>query len=412
MDINNEELKKDLEEQYATLEEEIKEDKKKKRYLLVFIFFLAIFLVIFGTSFSYYKLYEENKKEEENIIMKDLYIEGYEESFEFDPKIYTYVISVPYNTLTVELKYVLSSTNYDVEIKGNEYLKTGVNTVEVIIKNSTGDEILKYTIYVTVEENINDSQTSSSEEEINKNLLLKSINVSNHMLDKKFDSNNNYYVVKDIKDTENQILIDFEVVDKSNQIILKLNDAIITRDSKIENDKYLINLNVNTELTLGTNKFEIIVKDNNGNENVYYIFLVVSDSKDNQKVVEISVEYQNDNGNYIISNIIPGWESLEKQHVIVTNSSNYDTTIDIKWTNVDNTFVNTNDLEYFLYKDDILLKTGILPVKDENLIQNLKISANSKNNYYISYRYIYSQNDQNIDQGKTFNAKLKIVLAK
>ena len=57
MDMDNEELKKDLEEQYSMLETEIEEDKKKKRYLVVFIFFLVMFLLMFGTTFSYFKIY-------------------------------------------------------------------------------------------------------------------------------------------------------------------------------------------------------------------------------------------------------------------------------------------------------------------------------------------------------------------
>ena len=46
MDMDNEELKKDLEEQYAMLETEIEEDKKKKRYLVIFIITISRIIII------------------------------------------------------------------------------------------------------------------------------------------------------------------------------------------------------------------------------------------------------------------------------------------------------------------------------------------------------------------------------
>lgn len=401
MDINNDELKKDLEEQYAMLEEEIQEDKKKKRYLLIFIFFLSMFLIIFGTTFSYYRLYEKIINEEKESIIKDLYIEGYEDAFEFDPSIYKYVLYVSNGTTSVNIKYVLGNLKYQVEIIGNDNLKPGVNEVQIIIKDEEGNEI-KYTIDVIVAEEETKKDTD---------LFLKNLSVSNHQLSEPFETTKSIYVVDGIRKYEDKIIIGFELLDNSNKVMLKINGAEITRNPIFEDNQYKVNLFVDTELVLGTNKFEIIISDNDGNEKKYILYLIVS-STEEQRVVEIAVDYGNDNGNYVVSNIIPGWESLEKQHLTITNNSNYNTNIDINWNNVINSFVNVEDLEFLLYKENKLIKTGKLPTKDGKLISNLEVEANSKTNYYISYKYIYSDEDQNIDQGKSFSTTISITLTK
>ena len=120
----------------------------------------------------------------------------------------------------------------------------------------------------------------------------------------------------------------------------------------------------------------------------------------------------NDNGKYIIASVVPGWESSERQHIIVSNTSNYDTNIDLLWTNVTNSFTNINDLEYTLYRENKIIKEGKLPIEDEYIIKNLELVANSTTNYYISYRYLYQETSQNEDQGKEFNSQVKVELSK
>ena len=207
-------------------------------------------------------------------------------------------------------------------------------------------------------------------------------------------------------------MVGFELKDPSNKVSLKLNNATVTRKPEVNGSEYTIDFIVKSELHLGSNKLEIIISDNDGNEKKYTLYLIVTNKEDQQKVVEIVVDYGNDNGNYLIANIIPGWEASEKQHITITNSSNYDTSVDFNWTSVKNEFVNTDDLEYTLYKENKIIKIGKLPVKDSNLISNIEIPANSKNNYYISYKYIYSEKDQNVDQGKTFSSIINVTLTK
>jgi len=402
MDVNNEELTKDLEEQYAMLEEEIQEDKKKKRYLVIFLFFLVLFLMIFGTTFSYYKLYEGSKIEEKESILKDLYIDGYKENFGFNPDIYSYSLSVKKGTTSVNIRYILNNQNCNVEVIGNENLKVGVNEVIVKVTDENGNE-LKYIIYVTVE----------GEDESEIKLDLKNLEVTNHQLNEKFVSTKHIYTVDDIKDNEDKIVVRFELLDPTNTVKLKLNGAEVTRKPIISGGKYSLDLYVDSELVIGANRLEIKITDSEGNELTYNLILVVEETSGiTQEVVEINVEYGNSNGTLLMDKVIPGWESPEKQHIKITNNSNYDVDVDINWTDVTNDFINKTDLEYTLYKNNTVLKKGILPSQSQNLIKNLSIDANSINNYYISYRYIYSEKDQNIDQGKTFMSKLQVSLSK
>ena len=402
MDVNNEELTKDLEEQYAMLEEEIQEDKKKKRYLFIFIFFLVMFLMIFGTTFSYYKLYEGTKVEEKQGLLKDLYIDGYEKAFDFDENIKSYYLTVKKGTTSVVVKYVLSNQDATVEITGNENLKVGINEVVVEVTDEDGNK-KEYIIYVKVDG-----------EEEKSNLELKDLSVSEHPLNEDFKSNKYVYTVDGITTNEDKIVINFELFDNSNNVKLKLNNSDITRKPQMSEGKYSIDLFVNSELLIGANKFEIIISDLDGNENRYTLILNVEKitSEVVQEVVQINVEYGNNDGTLIMDKIVPGWESPEKQHIKITNNSNYNVDVDINWTDVTNDFVNKNDLEYTLYKDNNVIQKNVLPSKDINMIKNLTINAHSENNYYITYRYIYSDKDQNIDQGKTFMAKLQVTLSK
>lgn len=425
MNMNNDELEKDLEEQYAMLEEEVQEDKKRKRYLILFIFFLSLFLIMFGSTFSYFKLYSDGQNQEEkNETLKDLYIEGYENAFKFNASIHSYSVIVSKGTTSVNVKYILGNSKMKVDVKGNDSLKEGINTIVITVKDEEGKKE-EYIIYVTVPEeeieepDVPDTPTPNPNPDTpnipsaSSFVGLQSLSVTNHSLNRSFKKNIYTYSVNDIKETEDSISVNFKVLNSSNSVSLRLNNNTVTRKPNKKGLEYSIKLNVKTELHLGANKLEIVVKDVKGNTKTYTLILVVNPVQtEDQKVVEISVEYGNDNGNYNITNIIPGWESSERQWIKITNNSNYDTNVDISFTNVTNNFVNTNDLEYTLYKDNTAIKTGKLPVNDTLLLGNINIAANSINYYYISYRFIYSDQDQNVDQGKTFSTKLNVSLTK
>lgn len=433
MDMDNEELKKDLEEQYAMLETEIEEDKKKKRYLVVFIFFLVMFLLMFGTTFSYFKIYN-GREEIKEVLVKDLYINEKKDAFDFDESIKSYVVSMPYGTTKVTFGYKICE-NCTIDITGNENLKTGSNEIKIKIINKDTKKEDDYIIYIIVENkednnNPNNSNDNNSEnngdsndnsnnddknndndnEEINKDLRLKYLEVTNHTFLTNFSPNNNYYITNDIFDNEDSLKIKFTLFDESNTFKLKLNGVDVERETTKDDDKNVLDLNVKTELILGANKLEIIVIDEKGNTNTYEVYLNVKHYDDDEKVINLEVEPINGDGTFSFSNVIPGWESDGMQGIKITNKSNYDAYINLKWTEVLNEFNNKNDLSYEIKFNNKIIKSGYLPDKEAFIIKNLAVKANSSNTYYFKYKYQYSDSDQNIDQGKTFKTRIQVSL--
>lgn len=412
MNLNDEELKKDLEEQYAILESEIEEDKKKKRYLIVLILFLFLFLFMFGTTFSYFKIYDDNKQILEEYGIKDLFVKDYEDAFEFDPNINEYHVFVKDGTKEVEIGYTLNCKNCKVNIAGNKNLEPGDNLVKVIVEYPTGKKI-EYIIHILVPLDTDESD-----------LDLKYLNVLNHSLSSPFSRTKILYAVNDIKVNEEIVNISFEPVNNNNRVSLKLNGKPVTRPLTKLDNIYKIFFYTKTELNLGSNKLEIIISDNSGNTKTYYLYLFVTEDIIPVKVVSLTVDYiapvsdewiidnLKSDGTVILSNIIPGWESKELQEVIITNLSNYDTDVDFDWINVSNNFNNPKDLEYYVYRDNKEIASNKLPTKDSNILKNVRIPANSVNRFYIGYKYIYREADQNEDQGKEYSAKFEASISK
>ena len=414
MDMDNEELKKDLEEQYAMLETEIEEDKKKKRYLVVFIFFLVMFLLMFGTTFSYFKIYN-GREEVKEVLVKDLYINEKKDAFDFDENIKNYVVSMPYGTEKVTFGYKICE-NCTIDITGNENLKTGSNEIKIKIINKDTKIEEDYIIYIIVENkkeddsNSNNNDKNNDNEEINKDLRLKYLEVTNHTFLREFSPNSNYYITNDIFDNEDSLKIKFSLFDESNTFKLKLNGVDVERETTKEDDKNVLDLNVKTELILGANKLQIIVCDEKGNTNTYEVYLNVKHYDDDEKVINLEVEPINGDGTFSFSNVIPGWESDGMQGIKITNKSNYDAYINLKWTEVINNFNYKNDLNFEVKYNNKIIKSGYLPDEESFIIKNLAVKANSSNTYYFKYKYQYTDNDQNIDQGKTFKTRIQVSL--
>lgn len=410
MDMDNEELKKDLEEQYAMLETEIEEDKKKKRYLVVFIFFLVMFLLMFGTTFSYFKIYN-GREEVKEVLVKDLYINEKKDAFDFDENIKKYVVSMPYGTEKVTFGYKICE-NCTIDITGNEALKTGSNEIKIKIVNKDTKIEDDYIIYVIVEnkeENDNSNNSNDNNDDMNKDLRLKYLELTNHTFLREFSPNSNYYITNDIFDNEDSLKVKFTLFDESNTFKLKLNGVDVERETTKEDDKNVLYLNIKTELTLGSNKLEIIVCDGKDKTSTYEVYLYVKHYND-EKVINLEVEPINGDGTFSFSNVIPGWESDGMQGIKITNKSNYDAYINLKWTEVLNEFNNKNDLSYEIKFNNKIIKSGYLPDEESFIIKNLVIKANSSNIYYFKYKYQYTDNDQNVDQGKAFKTRIQVSL--
>ena len=411
MDNNsNEELEKDLKEQYAMLENEVQEDKKKKRFVIILVAFLSLFLIMFGTTFSYFRIFQGSGVSEDDYNIKELYIDGYRTEFEFSQDVYNYVVRVEPGTTRLDLSYKFDCKGCRVIIEGNENLKPGENIVRIRFIDPNGKE-KEYLIYVLV------GQT-----EDNGDLGLKSLAVSNHELDKDFYTNKTNYIVHNISRNESIVNINFELLDNTKLYGLVLNGTPITRSVTKKGNINTIYFNVQTELIPGANKLEIITKDADGNTKTYVVYLVVEDMI--VDVVQIGVDYYGDTkGRVILSEITPGWKSELRNHIRITNTSNYDVTVKIEWTEVSNSFVNKQDLVYNIYKGDDFIKQEALPSTDEIILSEVLIKANSVNDYYLDYEYKYKSptdgythgdsndpNNQNEDQGKEFSGVLSVSL--
>lgn len=398
MDIKNDELQKDLEEQYAMLENEIQEDKKKKRYLVVFIFFLVMFLIMFGTTFSYFKIYS-TQQEIDNTLIKSLSIKEKSDLFTFDESIKSYVVTMPSGTKRIDFEYEICK-NCEISISGNDNLKEGVNEIVIKIKNNELQKEEEYIIYVVVESEENPENNQL------RDLRLKDLNVANHIFTNNFVPNITSYITNEIYNNEDKIKINFKLIDPVNNFKIVLNGSEISRKTELVGDYNTLELNVKTELVLGANKLEIKVYDEEGNSKTYYIFLDVKEYIVDQKVINIEVEPLNGDGTYSISNVIPGWESDGSQAIRITNKSNYNAFISLKWIEVTNDFTYKDDLKYEIINNNKTINSGTLPSEDTIIAKNINISANSSNIFYVKYKYLYSDNDQNIDQGKIFKARI------
>ena len=442
MEEKNEELEKDLQEQYAILEEEKNEDKKKRRTIGLFVVLLLLFLIMFGTTFSYIRIYDGKKQSVSCTALKNLYIEGYEDAFEFNANIHRYVLRVKKNTTSVDVRYVLGCQGYKVEITGADNLKPGDNEVKVTVILEDGSKE-EYIIDVIVDEEPTPKPTptpnpnptpnpdptptptpTDGEDDNSKKTIpvgLKDLKVSRHELDREFKTEVTNYIVDGIKNTEDSVLLNYVLLDPSNKTKIIVNGTDLTSSKNEANGKGSININVNTYLDLGSNKVEIIVYDDDNNEVKYTVFLVVSeitDPDDQPQVIEIIVDYgAYPNGQYLVENIVPGWDSTQtggNQAIKVTNGSNYNQAIKFKWTNVDNRFNRKEDLLYTLYKGDTEIASGTLPAAETEITTSSPIiaEANTVVTYYIKYSYKYYKDvSQNVDQGSTFKANVSVVIA-
>ena len=444
MEEKNEELEKDLQEQYAMLEEEKEEDKKKKRVLGLLIILLFLFLIMFGTTFSYIKIYDNIKKSQEDIGgLKDLYVDGYKDAYEFHPDVYNYVVRVKPNTTSVNIIYVLGCQDCKVNIDGDEGLVPGDNEVKVELTLKDGT-VKEYIIDVIVDEEIPTPPAPTpvkplptptptpiptptptpepTEEKIETPVGLKDLKVVEHALDRAFNTYVTSYIVADVKNNESNVILKYETLDPTNKTKILLNKTDISNGKVESNGVGQIKINVENYLPLGANKVEIIVSNDDGKEVKYTVFLVVSEitnPDDVPQVIDIVVDYgAYANGQYLMENIVPGWDSSVNggnQEIRITNSSQYNTKINFKWVNVSNGFTRTNDLVYTLYKngnavDGVIDK--VLPTNSSVIVNNIQLDANSTDVYSIRYKYKYFENEsQNVDQGKVFKGKITVELS-
>ena len=104
--------------------------------------------------------------------------------------------------------------------------------------------------------------------------------------------------------------------------------------------------------------------------------------------------------------MIPG-ESVT-QTFQVKNENDMKLCFNLNWTNVANTFINTNDLRVSLSDgtNNIPLTLNTFPITNSTLASNMKINASTTNNYTLTVEYVETESDQTGDMGKKFSGTI------
>ena len=83
----------------------------------------------------------------------------------------------------------------------------------------------------------------------------------------------------------------------------------------------------------------------------------------------------------------------------------------MNWLNVKNTFTNVNNLYYTVSRNNtVLVKNARAPYKNSNIVSNITIPAKTTYTFKISFEFKNTNVNQDIDKGKTFDAKIKIIV--
>lgn len=119
-----------------------------------------------------------------------------------------------------------------------------------------------------------------------------------------------------------------------------------------------------------------------------------------------------------ISGVVsPGWTSGDNTFTI-NNVGDNEITYSIIWENVNNEFINKNDLTYNITSTNptINLTNIIFPSTGTNLningLTNIVLQKNQTHTYTLNVKYALTSENQSSDMGKSFSAKLKAISTK
>ena len=83
----------------------------------------------------------------------------------------------------------------------------------------------------------------------------------------------------------------------------------------------------------------------------------------------------------------------------------------MKWINVTNTFTNTNNLYYSVTRDKTkVINNARAPYKETDIIKEVIIPAKTSYEWTFNFEFKDTGKNQDIDMGKVFDAKIKIIV--
>lgn len=107
--------------------------------------------------------------------------------------------------------------------------------------------------------------------------------------------------------------------------------------------------------------------------------------------------------------IVPSWTG--NKTFKITNTTNSTLNYSIKWVDVYNNYTETNNLYFGLKRNGVkILETeqNRLPYKEGYILKDVEIKPNEQHNYDLNFLFKETGENQDVDKGKTFYAKIKI----
>ena len=115
---------------------------------------------------------------------------------------------------------------------------------------------------------------------------------------------------------------------------------------------------------------------------------------------------------FIAEEIEPGWESTASKDFKISNTGNLKANYNVVFKNIENTFTNIEDLRYTIKcnGEDVLVDQT-LPTTESIILENQEIDVNQVNNYQIFFKYIDTNENQDIDINKRYKMAVDITPA-
>lgn len=180
-------------------------------------------------------------------------------------------------------------------------------------------------------------------------------------------------------------------------------------DQYSESGKCLLNCDLNKDGWPDTN----IDLDGDGKIDIETIFNIKEYQNTTNNTISLTSQEE-----YIINYIdesevntyiTPSWTG--KKDFTIKNQTSDTITYSIKWIDVTNTYTEKNNLYFGLRRNYNLvldINENRLPYTDKYLIENVEIKPNQTHEYDLSFLFKETNENQDIDKGKIFYAKLKI----
>lgn len=190
---------------------------------------------------------EEKKEKSTNKALKDLVIENYKLTPEFDADVTKYSVEVTKDVDKLEISGITQDENAKVEITGNDNLKVGNNIVKVTVTAEDGTTRI-YTITVT--------KTNKEADEASSKLKLKTLEIKNATLIPNFSTEETNYTIS-VEDPSSIKTEDITAVAEDSDVTIKI---ALSEDTSSDERLITIMLEKKDGDNQETNSYQITVK--------------------------------------------------------------------------------------------------------------------------------------------------------